>query len=85
MTCLAALAYVKILHTKYRLSLSDQIERAVDGVAQFFPGFRKEPSYGEVGWGAACWRDDFQVEAGNRRNRYSRLGITIRLLRKPNL
>ena len=68
----------KRLHTKYRLSLSDQIERAVDGVAQNFPGFRKETLYGEVGWGAACWRDDFQIESGKRSNRYSRLEMTIR-------
>jgi len=68
----------KRLHTKYRLSLSDRIERAIDGVAQHFPGFRKETLYGEVGWGAACWRDDLQVEAGKRSNLYSRLEMTIR-------
>lgn len=66
------------LHTKYRLSLSDRIERAIDGVAQHFPGFRKETLYGEVGWGAACWRDNLVVEAGKRSNQYSRLEMTIR-------
>jgi len=68
----------KRLHTKYRLSLSDRIERAIDGVANHFPGFRKETLYGEVGWGAACWRDDLIVEAGKRTNQYSRLEMTIR-------
>ena len=68
----------KRLHTKYRLSLSERIERAIDGIAQHFPGFRKETLYGEVGWGAACWRDNFQIEAGKRSSLYSRLEMTIR-------
>ncbi len=68
----------KRLHTKYRLSLSDRIEKAIDGVAQNFPGFRKETLYGEVGWGAACYRDDLLVDAGKRTNRYSRFEMTIR-------
>lgn len=68
----------KRLHTKYRLSMSDYIERAIEGVAQHFPGFRKETLYGEVGWGAACWRDDLIVEAGKRSNLYSRLELMIR-------
>ncbi len=68
----------KRLHTKYRLSLSDRIEKAIDGVAQHFPGFRRETLYGEVGWGAACWRDNLQMEAGKRSNLYSRLEMTIR-------
>ena len=68
----------KRLHTKYRLSLSERIERAIDGVAQHFPGFRQETLYGEVGWGAACWRDDLLVEAGKRSSQYSRLEMMIR-------
>jgi hypothetical protein len=68
----------KRLHTKYRLSLSERIEKAIDGVAQHFPGFRKETLYGEVGWGAACWRDNLVVEAGKRSSQYSRLEMTIR-------
>jgi len=68
----------KRLHTKYRLSLSERIEKTIDGVAQHFPGFRRETLYGEVGWGAACWRDDLIVEAGRRSNLYSRLEMTIR-------
>jgi len=69
---------LKRLHTKYRLSMSEHIERAIEGVAQHFPGFRKETLYGEVGWGAACWRDDLIVDAGKRSNLYSRLEMTIR-------
>ncbi len=68
----------KRLHTMYRLSLSERIERAIAGVAQHFPGFRQETLYGEVGWGAACWRDDLIVEAGKRTNQYSRLELMIR-------
>ena len=75
-------------HTKYRFSPSEQIERSVDGVAQHFPGCRKESPYGEVGWGAACWRDDFQIEAGKRatatviRNQVARL---VGLVKETNL
>jgi hypothetical protein len=49
-------------------------------VAQYFPGFRTEMLYGEVGWGAACYRDDLQIAAGKRSNLYSRLEMTIRPL-----
>jgi hypothetical protein len=70
----------KRLHTSYRLTLSDRIEKAVDRVAQYFPGFRTEMLYGEVGWGAACYRDDLQIAAGKRSNLYSRLEMTIRPL-----
>lgn len=67
----------KRLHTKYRLALSERIEEAIEGVAHHFPGFRTEVLYGEVGWGAACYRDDLQIVAGRRSNLYSRLEMTI--------
>ena len=70
----------KRLHTGYRLQLSDRIEKAIDRVAQHFPGFRTETLYGEVGWGAACYRDDLILSAGRRSNLYSRLEMTIRPL-----
>jgi len=70
----------KRLHTSYRLTLSDQIEKAVDRVAQYFPGFRTEMLYGEVGWGAAAYRDDLVIVSGRRSNLYSRLEMTIRAL-----
>ena len=66
------------LHTSYRLALSDQIESAVNGVADHFPGFRIESLFGEVGWGAACYRDDLRIESGRRNNQYSRLEMVIR-------
>jgi hypothetical protein len=70
----------KRLHTSYRLALSEQIEKAIQGVAHYFPGFRTELLYGEVGWGAACYRDDLQIVAKGRNNLYSRLEMTIRPL-----
>ncbi|MGC6448183.1 MAG: hypothetical protein ACON5J_17270, partial [Rubripirellula sp.] len=33
---------------------------------------------GEVGWGAACFRDDLRIEQGRRTNQYSRLEMVIR-------
>lgn len=69
---------LKRLHTSYRLTLSEQIESAVHGVADHFPGFQQESLFGEVGWGSACFRDDLRIEAGRRTNQYSRLEMVIR-------
>lgn len=69
---------IKRLHTSYRLSMSERIEAAVNGVADHFPGFRYESLFGEVGWGAACYRDDLRIESGRRENQYSRLEMVIR-------
>lgn len=68
----------KRLHSAYRLTLSERIELAIDRIAQHFPGFRTEVLYGEVGWGAAAYRDDLLLQSGRRHNRYSRLEMTIR-------
>ncbi|TWT53901.1 hypothetical protein Pla22_15350 [Rubripirellula amarantea] len=68
------------MHTSYRLSLSERIEKAVHRVADHFPGFREESLFGEVGWGAACYRDDLKIVGGRRENQYSRLEMTIRPL-----
>ena len=67
-------------HTSFRLSLSERIEKAVHQVADHFPGFREESLFGEVGWGAACYRDDLKITAGRRENQYSRLEMTIRCI-----
>ncbi|RPH79280.1 MAG: hypothetical protein EHM77_06065 [Planctomycetaceae bacterium] len=75
----------KRLHTQYRLSLSDRIEKAIDRVAQHFPGFRTEMLYGEVGWGAACYRDDLTLSAGRRSNLFSRMEMTIRPMNEYHL
>lgn len=66
------------MHSSFRLSLSERIEGAVAQVADHFPGFRQESLFGEVGWGAACYRDDLRIESGRRSNRYSRLEMVIR-------
>jgi len=66
------------LHTSYRLSLSERIEKAIHRVADHFPGFREESLFGEVGWGSACYRDDLKIVAGRRENQYSRLEMVIR-------
>ncbi len=66
------------LHTSFRLSLSDRIERAVQKVSDHFPGFQQESLFGEVGWGSACFRDDLRISAGRRTNQYSRLEMVIR-------
>jgi hypothetical protein len=70
---------LKSLHTKYRLYLSDHIERCVLALPQHFPGFRHETIYGERGWGVGCSRDDIGPGPGGKReNYYSRLEMTIR-------
>ena len=66
------------LHTTHRLALSERIEKAIQRVADHFPGFRQESMYGEVGWGAACYRDDLRIDQGRRVNQYSRLEMVIR-------
>ncbi|MGB7346237.1 MAG: hypothetical protein WBD20_18610 [Pirellulaceae bacterium] len=69
---------LKRLHTSYRLALSDRIETAIARVADHFPGFRQENLFGDVGWGAACYRDDLHIAAGRRTNLFSRLEMMIR-------
>ncbi len=71
-------AEVKQLHTKYRLQLSDHIEKGIHGVMDHFPGFRFETLYGDRGWGAACSRDDLRFAGGVKREVFSRLEITVR-------
>jgi hypothetical protein len=66
------------LHTSFRLSLSERIEKAIHQVAEHFPGFQEESLFGEVGWGSACYRDDLRIAAGRRSNQYSRLEMVIR-------
>jgi len=69
----------KRLHTKYRLQLSEHIERCARLLSHQFPGFQFETIYGDQGWGAACRRDDFGPRSdGRRASYYSRLEMTIR-------
>jgi hypothetical protein len=69
---------LKRLHTQYRLTLSEYIEACMKRLPNHFPGFQYETMFGERGWGAACSRDDLQIQDGRRQNNYSRLEMTIR-------
>ncbi len=70
---------LKNLHGKYRLSLSEHIEKCVGELPNHFPGFRSETIYGQRGWGAACNRDDVgRGGDGKRSNFFSRIEMTIR-------
>ncbi|MCA9198676.1 MAG: hypothetical protein KDA87_14105 [Planctomycetales bacterium] len=67
------------LHTRYRLQLSEHIEKCVNQLPNHFPGFQLETIYGEKGWGAAASRDDVGAGPDRRRsNFFSRLEMTIR-------
>ncbi len=66
------------LHSKFRLDISDRIERCLRQVADQFPGFRFETLYGEKGWGAGISRDDLRVRAKRRTSLFSRLEMVIR-------
>ncbi|MCA9149623.1 MAG: hypothetical protein KDA92_10005 [Planctomycetales bacterium] len=67
------------LHTRYRLQLSEHIEKCVRKLPQHFPGFQSETLFGDRGWGAACSRDDLNLGGdGRRSSRYSRLEMSIR-------
>lgn len=70
---------LKSLHTRYRLQLSEHIEKCMHQLPNHFPGFRYETLFGEKGWGAACSRDDIGPGSdGKRANYYSRFEMTIR-------
>ncbi len=69
---------LKRLHTSFRLTLSERIEAKIKSIVDAFPGFREESLFGEVGWGAACYRDDLQIQDGRRSNQYSRFEMVIR-------
>ncbi|MCO6044026.1 hypothetical protein NG895_08905 [Aeoliella sp. ICT_H6.2] len=65
------------LHSNYRLELSDHIEACLGQLADNFPGFKYETLVGETGWGGAVSRDDLEIDAGKRRNAYSRLQVLV--------
>jgi hypothetical protein len=70
---------LKGLHTKFRLQLSEHIEKCVNCLPNHFPGFRFETIFGDRGWGAGCSRDDVgRSEGRTRANYFSRLEMTIR-------
>ena len=61
------------LHTTHRLALSERIEKAIQRVADHFPGFRQESMYGEVGWGAAT--EQLNRDHSVKHSVYSRLCV----------
>ena len=69
---------LKRLHTRYRLDVSEYIERCLEQLPQHFPGFRYETIVGERGWGAGISRDDFVSGGGRRANSFSRLEVYVR-------
>lgn len=74
---------VKQRHSQYRLELSDHIEKCMQRLPNFFPGFQYETVFGDRGWGGACHRDDLDTSTtGRSGNLYSRLEITIRPMSK---
>lgn len=66
------------LHTRYRLQLSEHIEKCLKTLPGHFPGFDYQTVFGERGWGGSCSRDDIRMSGGRRNNDYSRLEMTIR-------
>lgn len=70
---------LRSLHTKYRIELTEHIERCLKELQDHFPGFRYETILSDRGWGAAISRDD----RGGRRenvhaNFFSRLEMVVR-------
>lgn len=69
------------LHTRYRIELSEHIERCLGRLPSHLPGFQVESVVAERGWGAAASRDDIDLKTASRRaNLFSRLEILIRPL-----
>lgn len=74
---------IKQRHSQYRLQLSEHIEKCMQRLPNYFPGFQYETVFGDRGWGGACHRDDVDVsKSGRSGNLYSRLEITIRPMSK---
>ncbi len=72
-------AELRNLHSKYRLELSDHIEKCLRSLADRFPGFEFETIVGEEGWGARISRDDLGFsQEGRPENFYNRLEMVIR-------
>ena len=68
----------RVLHSKYRLELSEHIESCFKKLVNYLPGFQMETIFGERGWGAAANRDALRLERGTRERDFSRLEITVR-------
>jgi len=69
----------KRLHSSMRLQLSEHVETCVGGLPAYFPGFQYETTFGDRGWGAACWREDLRInDSGVRKSLYTRLEVAVR-------
>ncbi len=65
------------LHSQYRLTVSEYIEKCLRELADNFPGFRVETVVDESGWGTAVNRDDVSLDAGRRGTFFSRLQLVV--------
>lgn len=64
-------------HSQQRLALSEHLESCLRGLVDNFPGFRFETIVDDRGWGAAVTRDDLGIDAGRRKNYFSRLQLLV--------
>lgn len=69
-------------HSELRLQMSEYIEECMQKIPNHVMGFQYETIFGDRGWGAACYRDDFGTSGGRRNNLYSRLELTVRPMSK---
>lgn len=65
------------LHSQYRLTITEHIEKCLGELADTFPGFRLETVVDETGWGAAVNRDDLDLASGRRNSLFSRMRIVV--------
>jgi hypothetical protein len=65
------------LHSGYRQTLTDHIERCLKQLVEQFPGFHYEEVMSDKGWGGAARRDDLAIVGGRRDNLFSRLEIVV--------
>ncbi len=66
------------LHSQYRLTLTEHIEKSLVKLVDHFPGFHAESVVSDRGWGAAIARDDVQFNQGRSGTTFSRLEVTVR-------
>jgi hypothetical protein len=65
------------LHSQYRLTLMDDIEKCLRELADGLPGFRLESVMDENGWGSVVSRDDVAIGGGRRGDLFSRLQLVV--------
>jgi len=65
------------LHSQYRLTLTEHIEKCLTELADGMPGFRVETVMDESGWGSSVSRDDVGMSGGRRGDYFSRLKLVV--------